>query len=106
MKINNNIPFIRKDSANSSSKNVSSKSSNAYNTTDSKSVPQATAKDTLQLSSNSKLLKDMVQQLKDMPDPRKALIDELRNSVANGTYNVSSARISESIVSKVYLKNS
>lgn len=106
MKINSNLPFVRKDSTNTSSKNVSSKSSNAYSTTDSKSVSQATVKDTLQLSSNSKLLKDMVQQLKNMPDPRKELINELRNSVANGTYNVSSTRISESIVNKVYLKHS
>lgn len=106
MKINNNLPFIRKDSANSSSKNVSTKNSNAYSTADPKLATQAPAKDTLQLSSNGKLLQDMVQQLKNMPDPRKELINELRNSVANGTYNVSSARISESIVNKVYLKHS
>lgn len=105
MKINNNLPFVRKDSANSSSKTVSPKNSNAYSTTDSKPATQATAKDTVQLSSNSKLLRDMVQQLKDMPDPRKTLIDELRTSVANGTYNISSAQISESIVNKVYLRN-
>ncbi len=105
MKINNNLPFIRKDTANSSSKNVSSKNSNAYSTAESKPATQATTTDTVQLSANSKLLKDMVQQLKDMPDPRKALIDELRTSVANGTYNVSSKNIAESIVNKVSLND-
>ena len=70
----------------------------AGNPSEPKSTPMEPSKDSIELSSQSLSVAQLVDQAKSLPDVRSERVEALRQLVESGNYDVSSQQIAEAIL--------
>ncbi|WP_022851133.1 flagellar biosynthesis anti-sigma factor FlgM [Limisalsivibrio acetivorans] len=62
------------------------------------SASSAAEKDTISISSQARTASTLTKQLKDSPEVRTELVNEIREKIESGNYNVSGRQVAEKVV--------
>lgn len=97
MRIDNNSKFIGTNT--DKTQELKKAEAKALKNSDKSAGVESTG-DKVTLSSTSMELVNLTQQLKDMPDVREDLVNELKSKISEGTYDVSGKDIAAKIVDR------
>lgn len=76
----------------------------AGRSTNTSSLKKVASKDEVDLSETAKDFRDIYKALSDTPDVRADKVKAIKESMQNGTYNVTAAQVADKILSQIDIK--